>query len=435
MASRRRSRLLVRLGGTLLVSLVLAALLAPAAALAAVDEPAVASVAWYWKDATSDTVQTPVGDVQYSTNNPFCPQAPGSLGAIQQTCAPDRIPLWIREGDYQEPYMLSAVLFDLSMVAPGSEVSKFTVTFLEDEATCNPDQQDPQQTSCRSTDPINVEDHQLQACILNEIIGGGEARPYKEVPRHTCTDADPIAERKEIKNDAEKDPEDPDPDHTWTFDLTSYAQTWAEKFSVSTGIVIYGVKPKGADEADSSENWRVVLAGPQERKGVQTKIVFTPGEDAVDPFAFDTGGGAPPSGTGDVGFATSTGPGSFGGTTPVTPSGGGGTDPVEAGEEPPELAGQQAADIQEMPGYVWLAVLAGLIGFSLVRSVVLESAAGIRPDGALAQIRRLNASRRGAELAPETPAALTVAGTALSGVGGAVGGALRKLTSLVRRSR
>jgi hypothetical protein len=48
-----------------------------------------------------------------------------------------------------------------------------------------------------------------------------------------------------------------------------------------------------------------------------------------------------------------------------------------------------------MPGYVWLAILAGIIGFTLVRSVVLESASGIRPNGVLAQIQRLNADRHG----------------------------------------
>ncbi len=52
-----------------------------------------------------------------------------------------------------------------------------------------------------------------------------------------------------------------------------------------------------------------------------------------------------------------------------------------------------------MPGYVWLAILAGIVAFTLVRSVVLESAAGIRPNGVLAQIQRLNADRHGTAVA------------------------------------
>jgi hypothetical protein len=66
---------------------------------------------------------------------------------------------------------------------------------------------------------------------------------------------------------------------------------------------------------------------------------------------------------------------------------------------------------------------------------VLERVAGIRPDGVLAQIRRLNASRRGVEPAGAGDAAETAAGAggiaaALAGLkslGGKTGGIAGKL--------
>ena len=80
-----------------------------------------------------------------------------------------------------------------------------------------------------------------------------------------------------------------------------------------------------------------------------------------------------------------------------------------------------------LPGYAWLALLAGMIGFSLLRRAVFESATGIRPDGVLAQIQRLNAERRGSNAAAwaDRPGALV----ALSAVGGFVWGATKTVGS------
>jgi hypothetical protein len=60
-----------------------------------------------------------------------------------------------------------------------------------------------------------------------------------------------------------------------------------------------------------------------------------------------------------------------------------------------------------------------IVGFSLVRSIVLESATGVRPDGVLSTIHRINADRAGPAQAVE--------GGALSSVGAGIKSVLGKL--------
>jgi hypothetical protein len=97
--------------------------------------------------------------------------------------------------------------------------------------------------------------------------------------------------------------------------------------------------------------------------------------------------------------------------------GGSGTDPAPAETAPPIAAEEGAAAVpQGFPAYVWLAVLGGIMGFALVRKVVLESATGIRPNGVLATIHALN----GANATNETAAAASG-----GGIGAAIGGGLK----------
>jgi hypothetical protein len=194
----------------------------------------------------------------------------------------------------------------------------------------------------------------------------------------------------------------------------------------------------------------VIFAGPKVEKGVVTKIVYEPGE---------LGGGTippptvpPPAGTGTStgstgGFTTETG--SFGGDTGSTGAsdlGGGDTGtapsdtaaPEEVASEP---TGSTIPEPEAMPGYVWLALLAGLVGWSLVRSVVLERSVGHRPNGVLAQIHQLNRGHAAtAAAATATPgmwdavrSGFGKVGHALSPVTSKVGSAFSKIGSLVRR--
>ena len=403
----------------LLVSLLVGAFAAPA--LAAQAEPAVIGQAWYWEPQTNQEVATPVGNVSGQLSNPYCPGLPSSLGAPPETCAEGRLPVEVLQGDYETPDKVSALAFDLTMLTIGSEVQSFELELLEAESGCHPAETDTGQ-KCEETDSQNIEGKVVQVCEALEIFGDGEASQYKEMPKFSCDGTPLVGERKEIKNDAKTDPNDPDADFLWTFDLTPLAQQWAKKPPLCTCIMLRPQKPK--NEEDDSPNWRVVFTGPKFEGGVVTTLKFTPGEGPTLPPPPP----APPS-TGSTGSSGSSG--SLGGTTTIgggleesssdLGSGTGDTaapsdsassdDPLAAGET------EQAADkveVEAMPGYVWLAILAGLIGFSLVRSVVLESLTPQRANGVLAQIHRINAGRTGAAAAGATaePATGLAAGLA-----------------------
>jgi hypothetical protein len=268
---------------------------------------------------------------------------------------------------------------------------------------------------------------------MTEIIGDAEARPYKEVPRYTCSEDDPVAERKEVPAILEN-PDDPAEDadgvdHVWTFDLTPFAQEWAKKFTVSTAIMITGQPPA---EESAQDTWRVVLAGAKAFKGIRTKLVYEPADiSTVPPPGTTTGTG---TSTG-VGTTTTTGSSSgflpSGGTSTTGAVPGGTTGGVPAPGASPsapaggtELAGD-ALEPQGMPGYVLLALLAGLIGFLMVRQVVIESTTGIRPDGVLAKIHALNAERRGVQA--DDIAASGGFGQMLSSVGSTIAAPFKKL--------
>lgn len=414
----------MRKTSTVLLSVILAVLLvlSVAPAFAATAEIPVNTVAWYGQDQFSREEKDPQGNTHVvESPNPFCPAIPGSLGNIPGTCAEGRMPIEVRGGAYdpEQQNKISAAGFDLSLVPLGSKVSKFTATFLEAQAGCysKDDSQDPQQQYCEETDPVNAEGKRLQACLIDGFLTGGEGRPMNEAPRFTCSDSDPVAERKEVTT------KDGETWYTWTFDLTAFAQTWVEELSTTTGVMLVGKAPK--EEAGTEETWRVVLTGPKfeagNLPGVETKISYIPGKTPTlgGPLGGGTLGGGTTGGfgstTGSTDFGTTTGTTDFGsstGTTDVgsTGSTGAATDDPAAANEPPELALQGAQDAPggpPMPGYVWLAILAGIIGFTMVRSVVLESASGIRPNGVLAQIQRLNAERHGVAAAAGAGAAGT----------------------------
>jgi hypothetical protein len=395
-----------------------------APASAAQADVLVGTAAWYWEDQQQQKVQDPSGTdaATLELPNPFCPGPGNSLGAPEQTCRAGRLPIEVRGGDYEEPNKVSAVAFDVAAVPLGSTVSKFTATFLEAN--------DPQSR------PVNAEDRELQACLVEEFFGEGEARLYKAIPRHTCSQTDPTAKRKPVKGDAER--------FQYTFDLTQFAKDWVDEDGAPVAaIILYPVEPKDAGPQDNS--WRVVLDGPYENEGksIKARISYTPPPETP----IDLGGTDPPPPSGGLddfgstdtgGFGTTSSTG-FGGDTPVAdvpaeeaaaeeePS------PVAAGDSEP-AAGNAPTTANETPWYVWASLLAGLMAFSMVRTVVLEQQAGIRPDGVLAQIRRLNAQRRGAAVAAEggsSPFAPLVG--AFASVGRGVRGLFAKLPGVSKK--
>ena len=406
-----------RLAHLIVLGLIAGLTLMPVAAQAAQQraEPAVLNIGWWWEDAQTQEVDIQGNKVVVGTTSPFCPSAPSSLGAVPGACAEGRLPVEIVGGDYESPNKLSALGFDLSYLMPGSTVYKFTVTLLEAEPGCTDANEDGQITPgqngdyCEETEPRGpVDERQIQACVIPEIFGDAEGAPYKELPRYTCSKTDPVAERKEIKA-VDKDDTD-GIDHVWTFDLTPFATEWAKTFTAATNIMLVGKKP---EESGPQDSYRVVFAGPRAEKGIQTELVYEPAEIELPPTTGGggtTGGGTfvggTTTGTGTTGFGTTTS-GGFGTTTGG--SGVGTTDPGTGSTEEPVPGDETLASdtlpgskVQGMPGYVWLALLAGLIGFSMVRQVVVESATGVRPDGVLAKIHALNSERRGGEIATAT---------------------------------
>ena len=354
-----------------------------------------AGSAWYWQDQQSQPITDPTSGADVATveaPNPFCPSTPAGGVPAEGSCREGRLPVEVRNADYKEPNKISALNFDLSLVPFGSTVTKMTVTLLEAS--------DPQSR------PVNAEDKKLMACVINSFFGDGDARKYSEVPDHTCDPSSPIAKRKPvtIKN-AEGEEEDR---FAYTFDLTPLAVQWVGEGAPVSAVMLYPVQPKESDFDPSSDtNWRTVLVGgaESEQPGIRGTIVYQPGETpglgGLDP---DLGGG----GLGTTsGFTGSTSTDSFGsGSTGSFDAGSGevtGGEPAATGDPTAETAGNPLAAaptgdevaVESLPGYVWLALLAGMIGFAMVRSVVLERAHGIRPDGVLAQIRQINTDRRG----------------------------------------
>jgi hypothetical protein len=437
--------------GVLVATIASAYLLAPSVALAKTKtaRPSILTVATYWEDARAQDADTPAGHVIAETPNEFCPSPVAGVGSPEQACAEGRLPVEVEGADYETPDKVSAVNFDLSTVLPGSKVKKFTVTFVEAEAGCYDRDGKPEtKEQCEATDPINVDGQKLQACLVSETFGEGFAREYKEMPRHKCSNSDPVATRKQVKSFNPKD--DASPDHVWTFDLTGYAQKWVRTASVASSILLFPVEPKQMGPGDAK--WRVVLEGAQEAKGIQAKLVYEEadlpgfGTGSFDDFGggetfsggsgtgtvttttgTTSGTGGFSSGTGSAGVGTTTG---GGGASPATGSGGGA--PAEDLQE----EAVPAAEVEPVgfPAYVWLALLAGMIGFSLVRSAVVESAAGVRPDGPLARIRELNAARRGTTLDAQDAFAGPMAAmlAALKFTAGSVGPAKKRLAAFTR---
>lgn len=427
---------LKRIGGAFFVSAFLATsilLLGSAPAKAAKAEPTISSLGWWWEDATTEEREVPgVGTVTIETPNPFCPSAGSGTGApVSQACSEGRLPIEVRNGDYEQQNKISAVAFDLSLIPVGSEVNKFTVTFREAMSGCYDRDgeldDDPNDDVCETTNPLNAEGHELQACLVTAFFGDAEARPLKEAPKYECSNGDPIGKRKEVASD--KDGEGSN--FYWTFDLTEYAKAWTAKFTPVTGIMLVG-KPVEGEGNQATETWRVVLTGPNFQQGIQTAIDYIPSEDPlvppVDPGT-DPGTGTLPTDTGtgfDTGVPTDTG--DLGDTGDVGDVGG--TDPgaTPTPTAPPLQAVSDQPQVQEIPGYLWLALIAGLVGFSLVRSVVIEKTTGIRPNGVLATIHRLNAERAGSVVEGASAAGpLAAVSGAFAVVGKKIGGAFGKL--------
>ena len=400
-----------------------ALILAPAAtASAKTAKPLVTTYAWYWENQKQESVKDPSSGADVVTVTPgnafFCPGAEG-VANPEQSCKPGRLPAEVLGGDYKSPDKVSAVAFDLSIAPIGSKVTKFTASFLE--------------ASDGQSQSYNIEGKKLEACLVTKIFGGGEARRYNELPKSKCSKEPILASRSKAKP-AKGDATDR---FQWTFDLTAPAKKWVKQGQFATGILIRPFEPKKT--GPDTENWRVVLEGSENPKGIQPQLEFIPAKLPDLLGGGDLGGGGLDGGGDLGGSSTFSAPstdsgGDLGagdtGTVPEESTG----DAAEETEEQPQLAADETASVPGgLPGYVWLALLAGLIGFSAVRSVVFEHASGVRPNGVLAQIRKLNAERRGTSVV--TPGTANPLAPLLAGVKSAGGKARAVLAKLPLRRK
>ncbi|MPZ69250.1 MAG: hypothetical protein GEU71_06925 [Actinobacteria bacterium] len=406
----------MRRGASVLIIFMLAALavVAPvASAKTKKAKPGLAASAYYWESQTSQPITDPTTDADILTlegPNTFCPTTPvGGLPEESGQCKPGRLPVMVVNADYETPEMMSAVGFDLSVVPFGAKVKSFKATFAE--------------ANDEKSQQLNADGKKLQACLVTQFFGDGDAREYEEAPKFKCTKKDPTATRKEAKvKNADGEKVD---GFTWSFNLTGFAKKWMSGKIPVAAIMLQPVQPKEAkfDPATDS-NWRVVLAGGVEKGGMKTEMVFT--EPALPDFPDVFDSGTPTTGSTDTGDF---------GTTPSTDTGTDlSTDTPAADEEPVDLAaGPTSAEeifakVGGIPWYGWLALLAGMIGFSALRTVVLDSATGARPGGVLSQIHRINAERRGVD-----PSAATTAASPFAGLTAKFNSARATITKAVSR--
>jgi hypothetical protein len=408
-------------------------------------EATVAGFAWYWRDQQQQKVTNPVDGtdvVTFELKNPYCPDTSPAGSPPEQVCNSGRLPVEVRAGDYARPHKISAINFDLSVVPPGSKIKKFEVKLYE--AT---DEQS------RSTQ-YNLDGKRLVACEIDGVFGDGEARLYRERPDFECKkdDASALRDSEKVgKGENEKEL------FFWRLDLTKQAQEWMKKEVFFTSIMLHPKEPR--DPTPQDQAWQVVFAGPLEEKyGIASEIVYvSSGLPTVPPppppppppgtgvgggsGSTDFGGGSTGTDFGSGSVTTDTGSSSSGdlptGDSPTDSGAGDDTAaPTDAGGGDQELASAEETVPSGLPLYVWLAILAGLIGFSMVRSVVLEKNTGVRPDGVLAQIQRLNAQRRGTTpVAAEGTSAFSAMVAGLGALGSKITGGAGKLGQLVSRKK
>jgi hypothetical protein len=371
------------------------AVLAVAGTLMALAPPAVAGKrndvryeygtdisSWYWERQQDQEVAPPPPPEGF----PEPPVAPSQRVRLPSPQRPDTLPVALWQGDHER---MSALKFDLLQrgVVAGSRITQLILEIEESED--------------RNEQPsVNVDAAAIEACFIQDFLAAGENEEWKTRPKYA--QAGCAAGKRQTPKGKPA---------FWRFDLTRLAAPWGRDPFSNNGVMLQGVLPKNATTEDT---WQVNLKIPRRdaaetpddeyklsRDRVRLTLAFVPGEvpgQGTGPL--DTG--ISYSGTGGSSFGPST---SFGtGSSPVStggvPAAGTGTG-VPSTEPSPASASRPAAAAlpqPRLPGYVWALIPLGLLALSAVRSVVMEPAGGIRPDGAIAAIRRRNVERRGGPL-------------------------------------
>jgi hypothetical protein len=313
----------------------------------------------------------------------------------------DTLPVAVEGGKLER---ISAIYFDLSSrgVTPGSTITRAVLTIAE---VSDPNEQPA----------YNTRGKVIQACPIDEFWPGGEAEKWDTQPNYA--DSGCVKGKRNARSDTPR----------WTFNLTPVARPWGEDPSGSNnGVMLVGVVPQNAA---ATESWQINVKIPsrdnqatpgdesrQTRNRAVLSLTYTPGEPSIlAPPAPPPPAPPPPA---------------FGGGAPAPPSSDFGKQPgggKPAAPEPPgeSIQAEPVAQAQpRAPWYVWLLIPIGLLAWAAVRPVVLEPTRGIRSEGAVVAIRRLNAERRGRPLEePVDPLIRTLHGLqgAWRGIGRAAG--------------
>jgi hypothetical protein len=408
-----------------------AALLAAAALTVAVAGPASAAEkgqhpfrygtdvsSWYWEKQLDEEVTPPV------TLPPPVPPVSQRV-RLPSPQRPDTLPVGVFEGVHER---MAAIKFDLSErgVTPGSTINEIVLR-IEESADKN------EQPS------VNVGAAKIQACVILDVLSGGENERFADRPAYSESDC--------VEGARESPPAPAAP--LWTFDLKTLAEPWGQDPFANNGLMLLGILEGGGP----SETWQVNLKIPardddgteaneyEETKGRTTLTLdFVPGEDPAVPGGGSLDAGAPGGASGGSGSIG----GTFGGAPSTDLSGAGGPPVTPAASDTPATATPVAAVAPpepRMPAFVWLLIPLGLMALSAVRSVVLEPAGGPRPGGVIEAIRLRNAERRGGALrAPADPllaaaSALVALGRRGRAAGRGLGRRLASATRWIRRSR
>lgn len=381
---------------------------------------------WFWARQQDQEVAPPPPPEGF----PEPPVAPSQRVRLPNPQRPDTLPVAMWEGDHER---MSAVKFDLSQrgVVAGSRITSLVLEIEESQD--------------RNEQPsVNTNAAAIEACFVKEFLAGGENEEWRTRPRYD--DKGCVAGKRQTPQNAPA---------FWRFELTQLAAPWGRDPFTNNGVMLQGIPPKDPGPDDT---WQVNLKIPQKdaamteedeyrltRDRVRLTLAFVPGEVAL-PGSLDTGGipYSGSSGGGSFGPSTSfgTGSGSLSTGSPATGTG----EPTTEGS-PASASRPAAAELPQpkLPGYVWALIPLGLLALSAVRSVVMEPVGGIRPDGAIAAIRRRNAERRGGPLREVTDPwsrALSAAkrgalatGRGLRGTGRSVAGAWSKVAGLAGKVR
>ncbi len=325
---------------------------------------------WYWKEQQTQNLA-------------------GQQLGLPSPQASDTLPVAVAGG---QPDKLSALQLDLDFrgYQPGAAITSLVVTLAE--GTAQNDKNHPPDLQ----QEFNQDGKAVQACMITASWKGGQAGAWSEQPGYdgsTCADG---------QYDKQAS--------TWTFDLTSIAQQWGSG-AENDGVMLVPVAAESGSGSGGVQDmsWQVNLKIPAQDDAStsgtneydETKSQFTldfqfgagePTDQATPPPTVG-GGSSVYTGTTGSGGGGISGPSSTTSTTTTTTrgsAGNGGRDQTLAAKAPP------VGSVPKLPWYAWVLFPAVLIALGSVRAVIVEPAAGPRPDGAIAAIRARNQQVRGA---------------------------------------